>query len=107
MRYSIDYQQVSQGQSDASIDACPADIVFNSDHGLALIPCVGDVINLPSTAVKEGVCGIVRSRIFNYLRGPEDLYCHVNILVEEADINFESLISEYMRNQSRARSPSS
>lgn len=35
MRYSIDYQQVSQGQSDASIDACPADIVFNSDHGLA------------------------------------------------------------------------
>lgn len=82
MRYSIDYQQVSQGQSDASIDACPADIVFNSDHGLALIPCVGDVINLPSTAVKEGVCGIVRSRIFNYLRGPEELYCHVNILVE-------------------------
>ena len=88
MRYSIDYQQVSQGQSHARIDACPADIIFNSDHGLALIPCVGDVINLPSTAVK-------------------DLYCHVNILVEEADINFGNLISEYMRNQARARSPSS
>lgn len=54
MRYSIDYQQVSQGQSDASIDACPADIVFNSDHGLALIPCVGDVINLPLRRSKKG-----------------------------------------------------
>ena len=86
MRYSIDYQQVSQGQSHARIDACPTEIIFNSDHGLALIPCVGDVINLPSTAVKGGVCGVVRSRIFNYLRGPEDLYCHVNILVEEAGI---------------------
>ncbi|AVH36142.1 hypothetical protein AL532_07425 [Pseudomonas monteilii] len=107
MRYSIDYQQVSQGQLHAKTDTCPADIIFNSNHGLALIPCVGDVINLPSTAVKEGVCGIVRSRIFNYLRGQEELYCHVNILVEEADINFGNLISEYMRNQARARSPSS
>jgi hypothetical protein len=54
MRYSIYYQQVSQGQSHARIDACPTEIIFNSDHGLALIPCVGDVINLPSTAVKGG-----------------------------------------------------
>lgn len=106
MRYSIDYQQVTEGQVYARADAGLADIVFNSDHGLALIPCVGDVVNLPNTAVKVGVCGIVRSRIFNYLRDPEELYCHVNILVEEAEINFGNLISEYMRNQARARSPS-
>ena len=107
MRYSIDYQQVSEDQEFVRPDDRSADIIFNSEHGLALIPCVGDVVNLPSTAVKAGVCGVVRSRIFNYLRGPEEFYCHVNIFVEEADINFGNLISEYMRNQARSRSPSS
>lgn len=64
MRYSIDYQQVSEGHAHARTDEHSADIVFNSDHGLAHIPCIGDVANLPSTAAKAGVCGIVRSRIF-------------------------------------------
>lgn len=63
MRYSIDYQQVSEDQEFVRPDDRSADIVFNSEHGLALIPCVGDVVNLPSTAVKAGVCGVVRSRI--------------------------------------------
>lgn len=107
MRYSIDYQQVTEGQTYARAGARSADIVFSSDHGLALIPCVGDVVNFPTTPVKSGVCGIVRSRVFNYLRDPEELYCHVNILVEDAEINFGDLISEYMRNQARMQSPSS
>lgn len=54
MRYSIDYQQVSEDQEFVRPDDRSADIVFNSEHGLALIPCVGDVVNLPSTAVKAG-----------------------------------------------------
>ncbi len=106
MRYSIDYRQISEGQSYARADSRSADIIFNSDHGLALIPSVGDVVNIPTTSVKPGVCGIVKSRIFNYLRASEELYCHINILVEEAEMNFSNLITEYMHNQARAQPPS-
>jgi len=71
MRYSIDYQQVSEDQEFVRPDDRSADIVFNSEHGLALIPCVGDVVNLPSTAVKAGVCGVVRSRTACTWRGQD------------------------------------
>ena len=55
----------------------------------------GDVVNIPELDGHAAVSGVAKSRLFNYLRSGEELFCGINIVVEERDdIDWGALIKE-------------
>lgn len=94
MKYSIDYQQLHKGHKRPSDDGDIVGVCFDSESGFALIPNVGDVVNVPEMDGHSGVYGVVKSRLFTYTRSGENLFCGINIVVEEADIDHGALIKE-------------
>jgi hypothetical protein len=94
MQYSIDYQQLHKGQKRPSDDGDIVGVTFDSESGFALIPNVGDVVNVPEMGGHCGVYGVVKSRLFTYHRSGEEIYCGINIVVEEVDIDHGALIKE-------------
>lgn len=95
MKYSIDYQQLHKGQIRPSDDGDIVSVSFDSEAGFALIPNVGDVVNIPEMEGHAGVSGVVKSRLFNYLRSGDQLFCGINIVVEDSDdIDWGALIKE-------------
>jgi hypothetical protein len=84
-----------KGQKRPSDDGDIVGVSFESESGFALIPNVGDVVNIPELEGHSAVFGVVKSRLFNYLRSGEELYCGINIVVEERDdIDWGALIKE-------------
>ncbi|SPO53200.1 conserved protein of unknown function [Pseudomonas sp. JV551A1] len=95
MHYSIDFQQLHKGRERPTDDGDVVGVSFESEAGFALIPNVGDVVNIPEMEGHAGVQGVVKSRLFNYVRSGEKLFCGINIVVEERDdINWGALIKE-------------
>jgi len=94
VKYSIDYQQLHKGQKRPSDDGDIVGVTFDSESGFALIPNVGDVVNVPEMGGRCGVYGVVKSRLFTYLRSGDEIYCGINIVVEEVDIDHGALIKE-------------
>jgi hypothetical protein len=44
---------------------------------------------------RSSFSGKVRSRLFNYIRtSPDDVFCHVNIIVEDTNDDWGKLIKE-------------
>ena len=95
MKYSIDYQQLHKGQVRPSDDGDVVGVSFDSEAGFALIPNVGDVVSIPEMEGHVCISGVVKSRFFSYLRSGEQLFCAINIVVEDrGDIDWEALIKE-------------
>lgn len=94
VKYSIDYQQLHRGQKRPSDDGVIVGIEFESESGFALIPNVGDVVNIPEREGYCGVYGVVKSRLFTYQRVGSEQFCSINIVVEEVDIDHGALIKE-------------
>ena len=75
MKYSIDYQQLHMGHQRPSDD--------------------GDVVHVPAMEGHVSVKGLVKTRLFNYTRVADELFCGINIVVEERDdIDWGALIKE-------------
>lgn len=95
MKYSIDFQQMHKGAKRPSDDGDIVGVSFDSDSGFALIPNVGDVVEIPEVEDHAGVRGVVKSRLFHYMRFREEISCSINIVVEERDdIDWGALIKE-------------
>ncbi|QTT81998.1 hypothetical protein HUT29_12080 [Pseudomonas chlororaphis] len=94
MKYSIDYQQLHKGALRPTDDGDIVGVEFDSESGFALIPNVGDVVNVPEMGGHSGVYGVVKSRLFTYTRVGADLYCGINIVVEDVDVDYGALIKE-------------
>lgn len=95
MKYSIDYQQLHMGHQRPSDDGDVVGVEFESESGFALIPNVGDVVHVPAMDGHVSVKGLVKTRLFSYTRVGTELYCGINIVVEERDdIEWGALIKE-------------
>lgn len=98
MKYSIDYQYLSKGASRPSDDGEIVGIKADDESGTVLLPNVGDYVHIDNSVDKgkrSAFSGKVRSRLFNYIRVSEDdVYCSVNIVVEETDDDWGKLIKE-------------
>lgn len=85
MKYGIDYRYLAKGAA-RSVDNTsmtrPIDVEVDETQ-FALIPAVGDYVDLPGETDFRHVAvrGKVKSRLFQYKLG----YCYVQILVEECD----------------------
>lgn len=98
MKYSVDYQFMTKS------DVCPwnvgeiVGIVADDKMSFALLPNVGDFINIDNSADPKGrasFSGKVKSKLFNYICiDDEEILCEINIVVEENDnINWAELIT--------------
>lgn len=95
VKYSIDYQQLHAGHQRPSDDGDVVGVEFESESGFALIPNVGDFVHVPAMEGHVSVKGVVKTRLFSYTRVGEQLFCGINIVVEERDdINWGVLIKE-------------
>jgi len=95
MKYGIDFQQLYKDQKRPSDDGMVVGIEFESEEGTALIPNVGDVVDIPEQGGHAQVQGVVKSRLFRYMRAGDEQFCNINIVVEERDdIDWGALIKE-------------
>ena len=97
IKYSIDYQE-SQGEGLRPIDDGEViGIQFDDDKGFALIPNVGDYVNIGKeiSGQRAHFGGVVRYRSYFYQRtDDETVFCHINIVVQRSDIDTGLLIKE-------------
>ena len=99
MKYSIEYQYLPKGKTRPCDDGEIVGIKTDDQSGMVILPNVGDFVDINNFSSKHGhesFSGRVKTRLFNYLRTPDDeILCHVNIVVEEdQDTNWGSLIKE-------------
>jgi hypothetical protein len=82
VKYGIDYQFLPKGATKPEEIGTTVDVEI-TEQGFGLIPAVGDYVDVPSERMGDRATfrGRVRRRLFRYLLG----YCHVSILIEEAD----------------------
>jgi hypothetical protein len=98
MKYRIDYQQLPKGAGRPVDDGQIVDIEATDKSGVVLLPNVGDFVHIDNSldgGQRSSFKGRVRSRMFSYIRGSDDeVFCAVNIVVEETDDNWGQLIKE-------------
>ncbi|EJG0303358.1 hypothetical protein DFX36_RS23280 [Vibrio parahaemolyticus] len=99
MKYSIDYQYLPKGKSRPCDDGEIVGIKADDQTSTVILPNVGDFVHIDNSGDKDGresFSGKVKSKLFSYLRTPMgEVYCHVNIVVEEDDeTNWGALIKE-------------
>jgi hypothetical protein len=98
MKYSIDYQYIPKGAQRPQDDGEIVGIEASSDGGLVLLPNVGDYVQIDNSADggnRSSFSGKVRSRLFRYIRVSDDnVFCHVNIVVEETTDDWGLLVKE-------------
>jgi hypothetical protein len=98
IKYGIDYQYLPKGSSRPQDDGEVVGIVATSDSGQTILPNVGDYVHIDNSMNGGGrtmFTGKVRSRLFNYIRmSNEEVFCGVNIVVEETDDDWGKLIKE-------------
>jgi hypothetical protein len=93
MKYSVELQYLPKGAS-RPLDQGSTIDVQTDDQGFAILPAVGDYINVGfGSGDLEGRAefeGRVATRLFNYMGD----FCGVNIVVEETDMPWGKLIKE-------------
>lgn len=97
MKYFIDYQYLRKNAARPSDDGQVVGIEVSDAGGFAVIPNVGDYVQVENSADPNGrssFSGKVRSRLFTYIRGGGQITCGVNIVVEEDDDDWGKLIKE-------------
>ena len=98
MKYGIDYQFLAKGASRPTDDGEIVGISATDETGTVILPNVGDYVHIDNSVdggERSSFSGKVRSRLFNYIRtSPEDVFCHVNIIVEDTDDDWGKLIKE-------------
>jgi hypothetical protein len=88
MRYQIDYQYMGKGALRPSDDGEVVGISATDESGVVLLPNVGDFVHIDNSAdggERVSFSGKVRSRAFFYIRSVDDVFCNVNIVIEETD----------------------
>jgi hypothetical protein len=98
MKYSLNYQYLPKGPARPRDDGqtCRVEV---DETGFALLPNVGDFVNLDnSMGDMASFRGRVKSRLFSYLQGEDghrDLdACMIFIVVEETDDDWGQLLKE-------------
>lgn len=95
MKYFIDYQYLPKGAERPLDDGAVVDIQFEADAGSAVIPNVGDYVEIiPMGTDVTAFSGKVRSRLFRHFVGKDESNCAVNIIVEESDDDWGKLVKE-------------
>lgn len=95
MKYGIDFQFLAKGAARPTDDGEIVGIEATDETGTVILPNVGDYVHIDNSAdggERSSFSGKVRSRLFNYIRTPDDVYCGVNIVVEETDDDWGKLI---------------
>lgn len=97
MKYHIDYQYMSKGAARPSDDGQVVGIEATDSHGVVVLPNVGDYVQIDNSmdgGERAQFNGKVKSRLFTYLRTQNDIFCNVNIVVEETEDDWGRLIKE-------------
>ena len=97
MKYGIDYQYLPKGAGRPIDDGEIVGIHATDESGVVVLPNVGDYVSIDNSVdggKRSAFAGKVRSRLFNYIRTPDDVFCHLNIVVEEDDDDWGKLIKE-------------
>ena len=98
MKYSIDFQYLAKGAARPTDDGEIVGIEATDKDGMVILPNVGDYVHIDNSmdgGQISNFSGKVRSRLFTYLRGSDDeVYCGVNIVVEESADDWDKLIKE-------------
>lgn len=97
MKYGIDYQYLPKGSHRPLDDGEIVGVEATDQSGTALLPNVGDYVQIDNSAdggKRSNFSGKVRSRLFRYTRTPSEIFCHVNIVVEETDDDWGRLVKE-------------
>jgi hypothetical protein len=92
--YGYDYQYLPKGNSrpidDGDIVSCSSE-----ENALLILPNVGDYVNISNDDSRSSFSGVVKTKLFNYVRINDDhVHCIINIVVEESDLDWGSLIKE-------------
>ena len=96
--YSIDFQYKKRGNENPTSQGN----VLNSsgeETPVMFIPSIGDYVEIGGNPEKDeslsSFKGVVVSRFFRYDRQSQDeVFCHVNLVVEETFQNFGTLVQE-------------
>jgi hypothetical protein len=83
VKYGIDYRHLAKGASTLTDNTRQVDVEVDEKQ-FALIPNVGDYVDIPSEdddIRNVPLRGRVRSRLFHYVLG----YCYVTIVCEDFD----------------------
>ncbi|MGE1564282.1 hypothetical protein [Pantoea septica] len=96
--YSVDYQYKIKG-NDTPVSEGNVIQSSGEETPVMFIPVVGDYVEIQGnpamTGEKPSFRGRVVSRLFRYQRLTEsEVFCHVNIVVEESCHDFNKLVSE-------------
>ncbi len=97
MKYSIDYQYLPKGAQRPQDDGEVVGIEATDEGGAVVLPNVGDYVEIYNTGEdnqRSSFLGKVRSRIFRYTRASSEVFCQVNIVVEETSDDWCKLIKE-------------
>lgn len=97
MKYGIDYQYLPKGAVRPVDDGEIVGIEATDESGVVVLPNVGDYVSIDNSAdggERSVFSGKVRSRLFRYIRTPDDVFCQVNIVVEEDEDDWGQLIKE-------------
>lgn len=97
MKYGIDFQHLSKGSSRPTDDGEVVGISADDKSGTVLLPAVGDYVTVDNSADggdRANFSGRVRSRLFRYIRTSNDVFCQVNIVVEDTADEWGKLIKE-------------
>jgi hypothetical protein len=98
IKYRIDYQYLPKGSSRPQDDGEVVGIEATSDSGQTILPNVGDHVHIDNSmdgGERMMFTGKVRSRLFSYIRVSDgEIFCNVNIVVEETDDDWGKLIKE-------------
>lgn len=97
MKYGIDYQFLAKGADRPTDDGEIVGIEATDETGTVILPNVGDYVHIDNSAdggERSSFSGKVRSRLFTYIRTANDVFCNVNIVVEETNDDWGKLIKE-------------
>ena len=94
MKYHLNYQQMHKGAQQPSNEKVRVEV--SSEGGFALLPMVGDFVHIDNSSTDvDSVNGRVRSRLFTYyLNTPSEDNCIINIVVEDTDDDWGTLIKK-------------
>ncbi|HFI5334006.1 TPA: hypothetical protein ACGQS5_001665 [Serratia liquefaciens] len=92
--YGYDFQYLPKNSprpiDDGDVVGCNSD-----DNPLLMLPNVGDYVYISNNKERAKFHGKVKTRLFNYIRiSDEHVHCAINIVVEETDDVWDTLIKE-------------
>ncbi|MDM8009896.1 MAG: hypothetical protein QUV08_02920 [Parasphingorhabdus sp.] len=98
MNYGIDFQYLAKGDLRPTDDGEIVGISATDKTGSVILPNVGDYVQIDNSmdgGQRSHFSGKVRSRLFSYTRISDDeVFCGINIVVEETDDDWGKLIKE-------------